>query len=158
MRKIPRPPLLELPQDRYRYWFEWLYLGERYYYVLRPKRRHRDVVSFKPPDYDHATTFQPASHARRNWDQKRAERLFWIWYTLEYPTEVRRGKTSSRLYFLLHTDDAKYPWYVVVTEEAPQAATQYFVTAYPLTHAEAKTHRNARDHPQFYPSKAKPPP
>lgn len=140
----PLIPSLALPgrgegltEDHFRALFQYLYV-EAHWYARLPEGAVR--VTFHPHHFAHAFFKESARGAPRTiWQPRRAERLLWIGYTLENPTEVHQVN-SSRFDFFCRLSDREAPWYLVVIDQRGNE-TANFVTAYPLDHREAANSR-----------------
>lgn len=120
-----------LTEDSFRALFQYLYV-EANWYVTVPGG-HTLKVAFRPDHFNHAFFKEPAKGEPRSvWKADRAERLLWIGYTLENPSEVYRAG-SARFSFFCRLADRSAPWYLVVIE-ATGDWTANFVTAYPVGH------------------------
>lgn len=124
---IPGPGLA---QDTFRELFEYLYV-DCHWYVTLPKGEAVEV-RFRPRHFRHALFKEPATgEGRTLWVAERAERILWIGYTLEHPTEVRQVG-AGRFTFFTRMADHCYPWFLAVTDQINGELD--FVTAYPLDH------------------------
>lgn len=142
MLPVKPPPLLPCPDttghgllpDDFHALFQYLYVESHWY--ARPPHGNPLKVTFLPHHFDHAFFKEPIKGQPRTiWKPDRAERLLWIGYTLENPSEVYRVG-SSRSNFFCRMADRAAPWYLVVLDRMGEWVAN-FVTAYPLGHHDA---------------------
>ena len=139
---VKPPPLIPccdetghgLNVDDFQALFGYLYVGACWY--VTPPRIETLRVVFHPHHFDHAFFKEPDKGQRRTvWKPDRAERLLWIGYTVENPSEVYRVGTS-RLNLFCRMGDRAAPWYLVVIDRTGEVVAT-FTTAYPMDHRNA---------------------
>lgn len=141
MQPVKPPPLLPclneaaclsgLSQGTFRELFGYLYVDCPWFATVPGHSACR--VRFRPRHFEHAFYKEAeAGEARVVWQPDRAERLLWIGYTLEQPTQTYRVG-ERRHNFFCRMADPEAPWYLVVTDLYREHELD-FVTAYPLGH------------------------
>ena len=115
--------------------FAWAYFGETYYYATLDKVAHR--VKFPDDAFTHVCFKEPQKNTPRTiWKPERAERILLVGFTFEHPTRIYQ-ESRNVFKFLYRTASPQWPWFMVVTDRSNQGEVT-LVTAYPLTHDQAK--------------------